>query len=142
MRNSTFTVVRGRGLHSRCPAARSFVLVPLICLGVMSAHALAAPRAEAACSIDVGFTIKDGHYIKGSGSGSGSCGHDDIRITLQRKRWWGGENLVRVWTSGAPRSVIYNCSGSGTYTYSTIVEQLWLNQAIAVKESNRLRVSC
>lgn len=104
-----------------------------------------AVRAACSPSIEVGYTIKDGSYIKGSGSGN-VCGNDSIRITLRRDRWYGPENLDQVDTSGAPTSVVFNCSGSGTFTYSTVVEyRTWTASGLGstkVKTSNKLRVTC
>jgi hypothetical protein len=99
----------------------------------------AAPAAAATCPrVDVGYTIKDGHYIKGSGS-TPNCGR--VTVMLQRSRWWGWETLVSVNTT-APRSVVYHCTGTGTYTYRTYVSARTVSGNYIHKESNHLRTGC
>lgn len=118
-------------------AAVWLAIVVLACgffmgVGASPAHAATCPR------VDVGYTIKQGIYIKGSGSTP--CG--GATITLQQRYWWGWGDLASVYTSGSPRTVAYQCSYSGTQTYRTTVSYWSNGGGFIFKESNHLRVYC
>ena len=97
---------------------------------------------DAACDPNVGFTIKDGNLVKGSGSlpCAGSA-----TVTLQRT-WFGiwGTDLTSVPLNGAgdARSVIWNCKGTGRYTYRTYVTWRKLSGQPGFKESNHIEFDC
>jgi ABC-type protease/lipase transport system fused ATPase/permease subunit len=104
---------------------------------------VSAPASAAApCDPNVGFTIKDGNYIKGSGSlpCSGTA-----RVTLQRTILgvWGKDlTSVELSGAGASRSVVWNCQGSGRYTYRTYITWRTIGGKPGFKQSNHLEVNC
>jgi hypothetical protein len=103
------------------------------------------PQAvAAACVFDVGLTIKQGTVIRGSGSFSKCTVFWHITVQLQRERWYGWQTLSSksLWTSGSV-GVSWNCAGSGTYTYRTLVNAYHRDgRRSAYKISNHLRVAC
>ncbi|MEV4278638.1 hypothetical protein [Actinoplanes xinjiangensis] len=105
---------------------------------------LASPSQAAGCVPDIGFTIKDGSYIKGSASLPSSCSSGQTaRVVLDHKVWGWGWPLVGVDLRGpGARSVVYNCAGTGTYSYRTYVTWTGLDGATRTKYSNEIRVAC
>jgi hypothetical protein len=103
-----------------------------------------AAQAAAACEFHVGYTIKQGTVIRGSGSYTRCTVFWRIRVQLQRERWYGWQALSTKWrsTSGSV-GVSWNCAGAGTYTYRTIVHAYHRDGRVSgYKISNRLRVAC
>ncbi len=86
--------------------------------------------------INVGYTIKSGTSIKGSGSTS--C--DSARVTVQRLRWWGWEDLASRPVGANAVTATWNCRGTGTYTYRTLVKLE--GYPFYAKTSNEITVSC
>jgi hypothetical protein len=106
---------------------------------------LAAQESDSAlgpCDPNVGFTIKEGNFIKGSGSLP--C-DGTATVTLQRTILgvW-GQDLTSITLNGAGdnRSVIWDCSGSGRYTYRTYITWRTVGGEPGFKESNHLEVDC
>ena len=137
--------------------ARRFALVVT---AVVVGAGLAAPAAQAgpaapngdasiaaSCNFHVGFTIKDGTIIRGSGSlTSEQCSgaFNALHLILQRERWYGWEPMDDNWryTPGSS-GVSWNCSGAGTYTYRVWAEAHFvITNSWSVKTSNRLRTAC
>jgi hypothetical protein len=137
-------------------AVTTMALVGAFALGVAPARAATADRVDVvptvsvapagACDFHVGLTIKDGSYIRGSGS-LANCGgpFNHLRIDLQRLRWngWQNEDTAVITIPGTSAGVSFNCSGTGTYTYRTRVQahNVYTNRW-PLKYSNELRVSC
>jgi hypothetical protein len=139
MQTLVVTVVLGCLLAGLAPAARA---------DTGSSRSLdqqAAPQAaEAACVFNVGYTIKQGTVIRGSGSFSKCTVFWHINVQLQRERWYGWQKLSEksLWTSGSV-GVSWNCAGTGTYTYRTLVQAYHRDgRRSGYKISNRLRVGC
>jgi hypothetical protein len=88
---------------------------------------------------------RDGSTIVGTGGFFGCSGSPYAQMTLQRSRWYGWENL-KTWignfTPGRTYSVSYNCRGTGTYTYRTIMTGRDVAGRPTFKESRRLRTPC
>jgi hypothetical protein len=105
----------------------------------------AVPQAvEAACVFDVGLTVKQGTVIRGSGSFTKCTVYWHITVSLQRERWYGWQALSTksLWTSGSV-GVSWNCAGTGTYTYRTLVNAYHRDgRRSAYKISNHLRAAC
>jgi hypothetical protein len=113
------------------------------------------------CVTNVGYTIRQGYTIKGSGSMRciylGPYAKMKLTVSLQRHRWWGWQTIDQEsrgyarppqnWALGVQRS----CRGSGTYTYKTTsVGTVWNDLPPAYRDSyytivltsNRLRTRC
>ncbi|MCX2947898.1 hypothetical protein [Lentzea sp. NEAU-D7] len=117
---------------------------------VVASPAHAKPlRAECSRVTNVGLTIRDGNLIKGSGSAT-LCGSGYLVVTVQRLRAlgrWESVGTPGTSESGAPVSAIFNCSGSGTFTYRTEAYQRvpQINGRFIsdyFNHSNKIRVSC
>ncbi|MFG1949399.1 hypothetical protein [Nonomuraea sp. NPDC048826] len=82
---------------------------------------------------------KSGSTIWGEGF-AGTCS-GDYRIMLERSRWYGWENMAAsVWIRPAESTyVTYNCSGSGTHTYRSVV---WKSGVGTIATSGKFRTSC
>jgi hypothetical protein len=109
------------------------------------------------CTTNVGYTIKQGDIIRGSGSMAcqslGRFWRMYLSVTLQRHRWWGWQTLdnYKLGYSPTPQNwrvgVAWHCGSKGTYTYRTVVVgKIWnvLSGSVltTTKISNNLRVRC
>lgn len=117
---------------------------------VIASPAHAKPlRAECSRVTNIGLTIRDGNVIKGSGSAT-LCGSGYLVVTVQRLRAlgrWESVGTAGFSESGAAVSALFNCSGSGTFTYRTEAYQRvpLINGTFAsdyYNHSNKIRVSC
>ncbi|MGW6445722.1 hypothetical protein [Lentzea sp. NPDC055074] len=117
---------------------------------VTAAPAQAKPlRAECSRVTNVGLTIRDGNFIKGSGSAT-LCGSGYLVVVVQRLRAlgiWESVGTPGTSESGAPVSAVHNCSGKGTYTYRTEAYQRvpLINGSFTsdyFNHSNKIRVTC
>ena len=121
---------------------RPLVLLTAAATTTMALVGVSTPAAAASCDPNVGYTIKDGNYIKGSASlpCSGTA-----TVTLQRT-WNGiwGTDLTSITLNGAGdnRSVVWNCKGTGRYTYRTIVTWRKVSGLPGFKESNHTEHTC
>ncbi|GAA2851722.1 hypothetical protein Acy02nite_35380 [Actinoplanes cyaneus] len=79
-----------------------------------------AVSAAAACAAHPVRPVKVGSTIRGATTFSRCSGR--ATLTVQRKRWWGWENVK---SAGVPasgrRTLAASCRGSGTFTYRTLV---------------------
>lgn len=127
-------------------AAAAVALAALTTVVVTATQVTSAAQAHHGpiCgSVDVGFTIKDGGWIKGSGSSRTGC-VVDIRLKWQRSRRPDPTlHHITSW-DGAPRSVLFNCSGKGWRTYYTTVSHRHNVHSLGTgfKVSNRILVHC
>jgi hypothetical protein len=140
MQTLVVTVVLGFLLAGLTPAARAGNGS-----GSRSLDQQTTPQAaEAACTFDVGLTIKQGTVIRGSGSFTKCTVYWHITVSLQRERWYGWQPLSTksLWSTGSV-GVSWNCAGTGTYTYRTLVNAYHRDgRRSAYKISNHLRVAC
>ncbi|MFI1990574.1 hypothetical protein [Actinoplanes sp. NPDC020271] len=76
--------------------------------------------AAAVCVAHPVRPVKVGSSIRGATTFSHCSGR--ATLTVQRKRWWGWQNVksAGVPASGRP-TVTASCRGSGTFTYRTLV---------------------
>ena len=99
-------------------------------VGLLAPSAQAAPSAERVSSqpVTTAFVCpepvqpaKSGNFAVGSGNAFG-CGNGTIEILLQRHRAWGWSPVAQG-TFNAPgtKTLYWDCSGVGTYTYRTLV---------------------
>jgi hypothetical protein len=105
----------------------------------------AGAQSLAACVFDVGYTIKDGSYIRGSGSYTKCNTFWRITVQLKRDRWYGPQVLDTATrtTSGSVGVSWYCPYGIGTYTYYTVVTAYHYSGArSAYKTSNKLTRYC
>ncbi|MEU3192722.1 MULTISPECIES: hypothetical protein [Streptomyces] len=75
--------------------------------------------------------------IGGASKARSSC--EDATISLQRHRWYGWQEVD--WTplySGSPIAW-WTCTGSGTYTYKTVVA---VDSNLGIYESAERRITC
>jgi hypothetical protein len=131
-------------------AIAHMILATIVATGLMAAPASAAGTgtdgvAVAANPYDcfhVGFTIKDGDFIRGSGSFGSGCGITQIKVELYQSCWgWCEKDEERQLSPGS-RGVSHDCYGDGTYTYKVIVWGITTYGSQLKKESNHLRVAC
>jgi hypothetical protein len=138
-----------RGAESVGLPAVLALLTALLPGGTAQADKGGAP-IQAACTrvTNVGLTIHDGNFIRGSGSAN-LCGSGYLVVTVQRLRAWGWQSVGAAGQSesGAPVSAVYDCTGTGTFTYRT---QAWQRVPLITGQfvddyfnySNKIRVSC
>ncbi|MBB5079128.1 hypothetical protein [Nonomuraea endophytica] len=100
--------------------------------------------ATAKCELHIGLTSKSGNYIKGYGSKL-NCGTGVSWLQIQRKRWYGWENLgpeVTVRGSGRDVGISYFCKGTGKHTWRTKHSARLVGGDALFKFSNEIRVTC
>jgi hypothetical protein len=104
----------------------------------------ASPASAATCKRTVGYTIKDGHVIRGSGYHKDCLPATDTTMTLQWHRAWGWQKRTSTGISGAnvSKSIAWDCSGTGTHTFRVILEWRDGGGTPHVVKSNELRASC
>jgi len=112
-----------------------------------AAPALATPAAPAAAAgtgcLNIGLTTEQLLII--TGYGSSACDpHADIKLTIQRSRWWGWEDLetADVAGPGYDQYVHYNCAGTGVHDFRTIIWNGYLFGTRVQKASNVITVDC
>ena len=134
----------------------TMALLILVGVGLAPSTASAAPSDQAtavvaACStrVDIGFTIKQGDWIRGSASYT-KCNNEiySVLVVLNEVRGALGVPVVRRLFVPAPYGahsygVAFNCAGRGVHTYYTqIVTHANTGQVTARKTSNKIRVDC
>jgi hypothetical protein len=130
-------------------AIASMAIATLVAAGLVTAPASAADTSSAAVAaanpmdcFHVGFTIKDGDFVRGSGSYGSGCGIRQIKVELYQSCWgWCEVDEERLLSPGS-RGVSYDCYGDGTYTYKTVVWGITTTGAQLKKESNQPRFAC
>jgi hypothetical protein len=96
----------------------------------------------AACDPNVGFTIKSGTFIKGSGS-LPCAGTATVQLQRTIAGLWGKPlHTVTLNGAGDARTVQFNCAGTGRFTYRTIVTWRKISGLPGFKESNHIEVNC
>nr|WP_206313338.1 hypothetical protein [Streptomyces coryli] len=75
--------------------------------------------------------------IMGKVSKKGDC-RDGLAM-LQRHRWWGWEVVDERRLTGTSAGLMHKCTGSGTYTYKTVVS---IDSQLGVYESESRRFTC
>ncbi len=124
-------------------------LATMVALALFPAAAQAAVAAEVPAATIAGppcpvpnAPYKSGTFSVGHGYSRG-CGVGAVRVTLQRHRAWG-------WTTAAngdfaapgERTVYFNCNGTGTYTYRTVVSWSGSDGFTKTRTSSEVRFSC
>lgn len=72
-------------------------------------------------------------------AGKTSSGCTDATVSLQRHRWYGWEELDWTPLESGSSMAWWTCTGSGTYTYKTVVG---VDSNLAVYESAERRITC
>ncbi|MCF2129856.1 hypothetical protein L1I79_26010 [Strepomyces sp. STD 3.1] len=113
-------------------------------LALASAATMLAPAAPASASdwdrscYSISTPYKGISEIIGkAGKKKSSC--TDATISLQRHRWYGWEEMDWVPLQSGTKLAYWNCVGSGTYTYKTVVG---VDSNLAVYESAERRITC
>lgn len=112
----------------------------LVMAGAPASHAAveAGAAAAAGCKPNIGYTHKQGNSIVGYGS-IGNC-RGSVSITLQRKRWWGWQDLASG-TITSSRDTYVSKTCRGTFTYRAI--ETWRSPyGNGFRQSNHFRTSC
>ncbi|MGC5028913.1 hypothetical protein [Micromonospora sp. DT229] len=110
-----------------------------------AATSAATSSAAAACDVHIGTTYKSGSQIVGYGSIEGCSSSSVAYVRIQKRTCIGCWDTVKSATVNGPgydQYVYYNCSGTGTQTYRTIIEGSTIGGGYKFKESNQIRVSC
>ena len=124
------------------------VLIGLTAAAIAALGVVASPADAAdSCVGKVGITLKDGNLIKGSGYISGCSGTSHtIHMRIEKKTILGAwSTLVHkdvTGGNGASGGMAYNCSGTGTQTYQTVVDWYTVGGDYKKAVSNNIRVSC
>jgi hypothetical protein len=102
----------------------------------------ASPAAERVECLDIGLTHRTGNDIIGYGSIRRAC-QGKATITVQWSRWFGWENLrsATVQGPGYDQEVRWNCTGSGTHEFRTIIESRVAGDPQS-KTSNTITATC
>jgi hypothetical protein len=74
--------------HRRLASATVALVMALV--GVIAA---AAPAQAAGCALSIGYTVNQFQYIQGSGWLTNCAGNQSARLTVQRHRWSGWEDV-------------------------------------------------
>lgn len=114
---------------------------------VMSLVVTSAPSQAAACDVQIGRTYKSGNHIVGYGSLSGCPSTSTATLYIQRQViggdiWWSYTGAQATAHQGYDSYVRFNCSGTGTQTYRTIIRGRTIGGEPKVKPSNSIRVYC
>jgi hypothetical protein len=122
----------------------------LIAGASMATTLLQAPAAHAAgpaasCDVQIGKTSKSGSYIVGHGSLSNCPASSTAHLIIQEYR-----GFVLGWDDkasgtahqGYDTAISYNCSGTGTQTWRTLITTQTIGGTYLTKASNQIRVSC
>jgi hypothetical protein len=125
----------------------ALVLVATMFASPTAAQAEAPTQAACTRVTDIGLTIHDGNFIRGSGSAN-LCESGYLNVSVQRERAWGWQSVGTLGQSesGAPVSSVYDCTGTGTFTYRT---KAWQRVPVLGRfvddyfnYSNKIRVFC
>jgi hypothetical protein len=103
---------------------------------------LAVPAASNAC-LQIGVTHRSGNTIVGYGSIS--CGTGSATIEIWESRWYGWSTVASgsvSGASGANKYVYFNCAGTGTHNFETVIYSYALNGDYVSKTSNQISASC
>ncbi|MET9625854.1 hypothetical protein ABZX92_00185 [Lentzea sp. NPDC006480] len=111
----------------RAGLKRAGVVAASVALGVVALTAPASADTTAGeqklieC-LDIGLTSRSGNTIHGYGSIKSICS-GTATISIQWSRWFGWENVrsETVSGSGHDHHIYWNCSGSGTHDFRTII---------------------
>jgi hypothetical protein len=92
--------------------------------------------------LQIGLTSRAGNTIKGYGSISGCTGRATIEIWRSRFGGWETVSSTTVQRPGYDQTVFYDCAGTGTHTFKTVIMAKKLSGQIISKSSNQIRESC
>ncbi|MFI7709222.1 hypothetical protein [Nonomuraea sp. NPDC049480] len=104
-----------------------------------------AAEAAVACDVQIGTTYKSGNYIVGYGSLSGCPSTSTADLYIQRQvipGWWKRASGIATAHQGYDTYVRYNCSGTGTQSWRTLIYGRTIGGSARVKSSNTIRVNC
>lgn len=120
------------------------LLVGGLALSPATPAAADTPPVAAACDVHIGTTYKSGSQIVGYGSMQ-DCGNGQATLIIQKETCWDcWSNLASVTFNGSgyDQYVYYNCTGTGTQTYRTIITGQTIGGGYKTKASNEIRVAC
>jgi len=92
--------------------------------------------------LQIGLTSRAGNTIKGYGSISGCTGRATIEIWRSRFGGWETMSSAIVQGPGYDQTVFYDCAGTGTHTFKTVIMAKKLDGSYISKSSNQIRESC
>ncbi|MGN9776259.1 hypothetical protein ACTMS0_10850 [Micromonospora sp. H33] len=117
--------------------------VALALAGLAVAPGSAASAAT--CDVHIGTTYKSGSQIVGYGS-MANCGSGQATLKIQKETCWDCwsqvGSSVTFTGSGYDKYIYYNCKGTGTQTYRTLITGKTIGGAYKTKASNKIRVTC
>jgi hypothetical protein len=115
-------------------------------VGAPAAQAAGAPVAPAAsCDVQIGLTYRSGNTIVGHGSLSNCPPNSTANIHIERSVWYGWQNTtgdITVRGPGYDQYVYYNCSGTGTHQFQTVIDAYTVGGSYLRKTSNTITATC
>jgi hypothetical protein len=117
-----------------------------VTVSVSASASASAMRASAAtCDVQIGQTYKSGNDIVGYGSLSNCSSWSTGRLYIQRQIFpgnWGQVGTIATAHQGYDTYVRYNCSGTGTQSWRTLISFATVGGPTRIKVSNVIRVYC
>lgn len=105
----------------------------------------ASSAQAAACDVQIGYTYRSGNQIWGFGSLSDCPANATAKISIQWERgweWWDYLSTRTVNGPGYDQYVSFNCAGTGTHNFRTIIERDSAAPGVRIKTSRVIRQSC